>query len=402
MTPEDLGFDSDRLDRIGALGRSYVDRGKLPCAVVQVARKGQVVYHDQYGSADVEAGRPISDDSIFRIYSMTKPITSVGLMQLYEQGRVLLEHPIAKFLPEFADMSVWAGGSTQKPQTRPAGRDITVRDVLTHTSGLTYGFHHQHPVDAIYRRNKLGDFSRPDYDLATGIERLAGLPLLFEPGSAWNYGMSTDVCGRLIEVISGQALDHYLDEHVCAPLGMADTAFSVDTTDLARMTANYMPTADGMTMLDKAEGTSYRHRPDFLGGGGGLVSTLADYQRFCDMLLAGGTLDGTRVIGRKTLEYMTRNHLPGGSLLNDLGQSTFTESVMEGTGFGLGFSVVVDPAASGAVTSPGVYGWGGAASTAFWVDPVEELTVIFLTQLLPSNTYPIRRQLQAAVYQALR
>ncbi|MDH3708213.1 MAG: beta-lactamase family protein, partial [Acidimicrobiia bacterium] len=180
-----------------------------------------------------------------------------------------------------------------------------------------------------------------------------------------------------------------------------DTGFSVPADDLPRMTANYMPTPKGLALLDKSERTGYRHPARFLGGGGGLVSTLADYQRFCDMLLAGGALDGQRVIGRKTIEFMTRNHLPGGRLLNDMGQSTFTESVMEGTGFGLGFSVVVDPAASGAVTSPGVYSWGGAASTAFWIDPVEELTVVFLTQLLPSNTYPIRRQLQAAVYGAL-
>lgn len=404
MSPEDLGFDSQRLPRIGAIGRRYVDAGQLPCSAVQIAREGEVVYSDFYGMADLEAAKPASEDTIFRIYSMTKPITSIVLMALYEEGEFLLEDPIEKFLPDFADMTVWAGGSDQAPQARPALRSISVRDILTHTSGLTYGFLRQHPLDAIYRdQHNLGDFTKTDYSLAEGIRRLGSLPLLFEPGTSWNYSMSTDVCGAVIEAITGKTLDVVFAERVFGPLGMADTGFHVDDGHAGRFAACYArnPATNELLKIDDPTTSSYLAPPAFLSGGGGLVSTVGDYQRFCTMLLNGGELDGHRIIGRKTLDYMTLNHLPGGALLNDLGQSLFSEVSMDGMGFGLGFSVIADPAANGTVSSAGEFAWGGAASTAFWIDPVENLTAIFMTQLIPSSTYPLRRQLRAAVYQAL-
>lgn len=401
-SPADLGFITERLDRIGAVGRSYVDAGKMPCSVVQVARRGEVVYTDAYGMADVGKSTPVAEDSIFRFFSMTKPITSVVLMQLYEEGHFLLEDPVEKFLPALANMEVFSGGSDQAPVTRPAAAPMTVGQVLTHTSGLTYGFMRQHPVDAIYREKNLGDFTRPDYDLSGFIERLGTTPLLFEPGSSWNYSVSTDVCGALIEAITGSTLDQAFQERIFEPLKMVDTGFHVRDGQEHRFTSNYVPDGKGgMLEFDPATTSPYLKPTTFLSGGGGLVSTLADYQQFCTMVLNGGELNGNRIIGRKTLEYMGQNHLPGGKLLNELGQSLFSEVTMNGTGFGLGFSCVQDAAALGNVSSVGELSWGGAASTAFWVDPAEELTVIFLTQLLPSSTYPVRRQLRAAVYAAL-
>jgi CubicO group peptidase (beta-lactamase class C family) len=276
-----------------------------------------------------------------------------------------------------------------------------VHDVLTHLSGLTYGFHFQHPLDELYRRHGLGDFGKePDYDLAEGIERLASLPLLFDPGTRWNYSMSTDVCGRLIEVLSGQPLDQFLRERILGPLGMVDTAFAAPEEDLDRCSVLYVRGADGK--LQKMAGPKTMVRPPaFLSGGGGLVGTGRDYLRFAHMLLNGGELDGVRLLSPRTVAYMARNHLPGGRLLNEMGQSTFAEVAMEGTGFGLGFGTVEDAAAQLNLANEGEYSWGGAASTAFWVDPADELCVVFMTQLLPSSTYPIRRQLRAAVLQAV-
>ncbi len=380
--------------------RAYVDAGKLPGVQTLISRRGQLVHRDCYGLADVEAGRAVQPDTLYRIYSMTKPITSVGLMMLYEEGAFLLENPVHRFIPEFADMQVWDGGTADAPRTRPATRPVTVHDVLTHLSGLTYGFHFQHPLDELYRRNGLGDFSEPSYDLAEGIARMASLPLLFDPGTRWNYSMSTDVCGRLIEVMSGLPLDQYLRERVLGPLGMHDTAFHAPEADLGRCSPLYTRGTDGG--LHRMAGPEAMVQPSkFLSGGGGLVGTADDYLRFCHMLLGGGALDGVRLLGPRTVAYMARNHLPGGKLLNELGQSTFSEAAMEGTGFGLGFSTVEDAAALQNLASEGEFSWGGAASTAFWVDPAEEICVVFMTQLLPSSTYPMRRQLRAAVLQSV-
>lgn len=394
-------FDEARLDRIGAVGRRYVDEAKIPCSVVQVADASGPVYTDAYGWADVEDQAPITVDSIFRIYSMTKPITSIVLMQLFEEGALLLEDPVEKFLPEFANPTVMVGGNDVSPVTRPAARSITIRDLLSHCSGLTYGFLRQGPVDARYRAEGLGDINAPDYSLREGMKSLAKQPLLFDPGTAWNYSMSTDVCGAVIEAITGSTLAQAFAERVFDPLSMLNTGFSVPSTEAERFTSLYAPISGSMTRIDRAGSSAYLEPPAFLSGGGGLVSTLGDYQKFTSMLLAGGVGDGNRLIGRRTLEYMASNHLPGGRLLNELGQSVFAEVAMDGMGFGLGFSVVEDPAANGSLCSVGEFAWGGAASTAFWVDPVEEITAVFMTQLLPSSYYPLRRQLRAAVYQAL-
>ncbi len=394
-------FDEARLDRIGAVGRRYVDEAKIPCSVVQVADASGPVYTDAYGWADVEDQAPITVDSIFRIYSMTKPITSIVLMQLFEEGALLLEDPVEKFLPEFANPTVMVGGNDVSPVTRPAARSITIRDLLSHCSGLTYGFLRQGPVDARYRAEGLGDINAPDYSLREGMKSLAKQPLLFDPGTAWNYSMSTDVCGAVIEAITGSTLAQAFAERVFDPLSMLNTGFSVPSTEAERFTSLYAPISGSMTRIDRAGSSAYLEPPAFLSGGGGLVSTLGDYQKFASMLLAGGVGDGNRLIGRRTLEYMASNHLPGGRLLNELGQSVFAEVAMDGMGFGLGFSVVQDPAANGSLCSIGEFAWGGAASTAFWIDPVEEITAVFMTQLLPSSYYPLRRQLRAAVYQAL-
>jgi len=396
-------FDESRLERVGAVGRRYVDEGKMPCSVVQVADASGVRYTDSYGWADVESRTEISTDSIFRIYSMTKPITSIVLMQLYEENQFLLEDPVERYLPDLANPMVMTGGSDQRPVVRPAMRSMTIKDILTHTSGLTYGFLRQNPLDAMYREQGLGDFVTPSYSLAEGVRRMGELPLLFDPGTSWNYSMSTDVCGAVIEAITGQTLAQAFAERVFEPLGMYDTGFSVPANAVDRFTSLYTRLAkpDELTRIDTYDTSAYLTPPAFLSGGGGLVSTIGDYQKFCNMLLMNGSGPDGRIIGRRTLEYMATNHLPGGKLLNELGQSLFAEVAMDGMGFGLGFSVVEDPALNGNTCSPGEFAWGGAASTAFWIDPVEELTTIFMTQLLPSSTYPVRRQLRAAVYQAL-
>ena len=397
------GFDSQRLASVSALVDRYVVEGKLAGAQVQVAHRGEVALRHTVGRADVASDRPLADDAIYRIYSMTKPITSIALMQLYEQGQVLLEDPVSAYIPEFAEMQVFTGGTPTAPKVRPAQTAMTVKDVLTHASGLTYGFFFQNNLDAMYREDGLGDFQLPDYTLEEGMRRLATKPLAFDPGTAWNYSMSTDVCGRLVEVISGMGLDEYFAEHITGPLGMVDTAFHVPADKKHRFTSNYALTPDEpLLIVDSFDASPYLSPPVFLSGGGGLVGTVDDYQRFVDMLLNGGELDGRRIIGRKTLEYMTINHLPEGKTLNELGQSLFSEAVMEGMGFGLGFSTLVDPARNGAVSSGGEFAWGGAASTAFWVDPAEEITCVFMTQLMPSSSYPLRRELKATVYQALR
>ncbi|MGQ0831930.1 MAG: serine hydrolase domain-containing protein [Microthrixaceae bacterium] len=400
IPPSEVGMSSERLAHVDATMHAYVDKGKLPGVQTLISRRGQLVHHDCYGFADVEAENPVTPETIYRIYSMTKPITSVGLMMLYEQGTFLLENPISRWLPEFADPQVWDGGTAEAPKVRPAAREITVHDVLTHMSGLTYGFHFRHPLDELYRNNALGDLSLPSYDLAEGIERLASLPLLFDPGTRWNYSMSTDVCGRLIEVMSGEPLNEFFEANVLGPLGMRDTGFAAPEPDLARCAALYTKRVKGG--LHRMAGPESMVRPPkYLDGGGGLVGTGPDYLRFCHMLLNGGELDGVRLLSPRTIAYMARNHLPNGQLINDIGESRFSEAAMAGTGFGLGFAVIEDAAALQNLASEGEFSWGGAASTAFWVDPVEEICVVFMTQLLPSDTYPMRRQLRATVLQSV-
>ncbi|HCO91648.1 MAG TPA: serine hydrolase [Alphaproteobacteria bacterium] len=395
------GMSAERLARIPAHFQRYVDEGKLAGLVTLVHRHGETAQLSAIGKMDVEAGTPMREDAIFRIYSMTKPITSVAIMMLYEEGHFQLDDPISAFLPAFANMEVFVGGTMRAPETVPAERDITFRDLLTHTSGLTYSFMGSSPVDAMYRRERLEGATSP-YSTQQTIEKLAALPLQFQPGARWNYSMATDVLGHLVEVISGQTLDRFFAEHILDPLGMHDTAFQVPRDKIARLTANYSRRKDGSLMLADPPGESrYLDTPVFLSGGGGLASTAADYLRFCRMLLNKGELEGERLLGRKTVDYMTLNHLPSGGDLTSMGQAVFSETSYDGIGFGLGFSVMLDPARAQVIGTAGEYAWGGAASTMFWIDPAEDMVGILLTQLMPSSAYPLRREMKTLAYQAI-
>jgi CubicO group peptidase (beta-lactamase class C family) len=399
--PEEVGFDPQRLQRVDTHFRRYVDDGRLAGWTVAVARRGRVSMLAHYGLADIEAQRPVADDTIWRIYSMTKPVTSVAVLMLYERGLLELTDPVARYIPAFADMRVYRGGSAAKPGTVPASEPMRVWHLLTHTAGLTYGFHHAHAVDEIYRAKGF-EFGTPrGMDLAAACDAWAAMPLLFEPGAEWNYSVATDVLGRIVEVVSGERLDTFLTEHVFAPLGMDDTGFWVAPDELDRLAGLYMPNPAGGLLRNTSMGDAATREPSFLSGGGGLVSTAADYHRFAQMLARGGELDGSRLLGPHTVAYMTRNHLPGGADLETFGRPIFAESANRGVGFGLGVSVVVDAAAGKMLTHEGEFAWGGLASTAFYVDPAAEVTAMFFTQLLPSSTYPIRSQLRALVNQAL-
>lgn len=398
--PEEVGFDADRLARIDRHFQRYVDDGRLPGWLLLVSRYGQIAHVAKAGRRDMEADLPVEHDTLFRIYSMSKPVTSVAAMMLYEEGAFELKDPVHRFIPSFENMRVYTQGSALKPATVPATEPVRIWHLLTHTAGLTYGFHHAHPVDAMYRAAGY-EWGWPNgIDLAGACDEWAAMPLLFQPGAEWNYGVSTDVLGRVVEAASGQSLDAFFQERIFGPLGMSDTAFFARETD--RLAALYTPnpkTREAMRI--DVLGNAALSEPSLLSGGGGLVSSAHDYHRFAQMLLNGGELDGVRLLGTRTLEYMTRNHLPGGVDLEAFGRPIFAETTFQGMGFGLGFSVLLDAAANKVLSSEGEFAWGGAASTAFWVDPVEEVTAIFMTQLLPSSSHPIRPQFKQLVYQAL-
>ena len=421
-SPENVGLSSDRLSFIADHFNQYVDDGKIPGYLVLIARRGKAAYLHRYGLRDVEAALPIEEDTIFRIYSMTKPIASVAVMMLYERGLLQLDDPASEYIPAFKQLEVFESGDAESYRTVPAEREMTIRDLLTHTAGFTYGHMHQHPLDAIYRdRDIVGE----DKSLGDMIGHLSELPLLFSPGTRWNYSVATDVLGYLIEVISGQALDRFFAEEILEPLGMTDTGFSISPDQVERFAANYERDGGSFRLIDKPDESTYLKQPKLFSGGGGLVSTVGDYLRFCQMLLNKGALDDVHILGRKTVELMTSNHLPGNCDLTSMGFIFSSESRREavgmglgarynlrrgglrtktrhdGVGFGLGGHVLLDPAAAQILGSAGEFGWGGAASTVFWVDPLEEMTVIFLTQLMPSSSYPIRRQLRILANQAI-
>jgi CubicO group peptidase (beta-lactamase class C family) len=399
--PGEVGMDAGRLERIDTHFRRYVDDGRLAGWTIAVSRRGRVAHLTHYGLADLEEQRPVADDTIWRIYSMTKPITSVAALMLYEQGALELTDPVSRYIPAFADVRVYQGGSAANPGTVPATEPVRIWHLLTHTAGLTYGWHHAHAVDEIYRAKGF-EFGAPrGLDLAGACEVWAQAPLLFQPGTEWNYSVATDVLGRVVEVASGQSLDAFFAEHVLGPLGMNDTGFSVPEDDLERLAALYGPNPAGGLLRNRSMGDAATRAPAFLSGGGGLVSTASDYHRFTQMLARGGELDGARLLGPRTVAYMTRNHLPGGADLEQFGRPLFSESPYRGVGFGLGFSVVIDAAANKTLTHDGEFAWGGLASTAFWIDPVAEITALFFTQLIPSSTYPVRAQLRTLVNQAL-
>lgn len=402
VSPAEVGFDGDRLARLGRHFRPYVDDGRLPGWLIAVARRGRVAHVESYGWRDREKQLPVTDDTVWRLASMTKPVTSVAAMMLYEEGAFELKDPIARWLPEFAEMRVYTGGSALRPETAPARQPIRVWHLLSHMSGLTYGFHHAHPVDALYRAAGFEWGTPAGADLADCCRLWASLPLVFEPGAEWNYGVSTDVLGRLVEVISGQALDQFLSERVLRPLAMVDTGFVVPPERAERLAGAYVANPAGPSApAVLIDGSNILSAPSALSGGGGLAGTAGDYLRFAEMLRRGGELDGVRLLSNRTVAYMTANHLPGGADLEQVGRPLFAETTFDGVGFGLGVSVVVDPAAGKVLDSAGEFGWGGAFSTFFCVAPAEEMTVLFFTQLLPSSTHPIRSQLRQLVYQAL-
>jgi len=406
VEPAEVGLDDGRLARLDKHFARYVDDGRLPGWLLTVARHGRLAYVASCGQRDMEAGLPVETDTIWRLYSMTKPVTSVAAMMLYEEGAFELTDPVSKFIPSFAGLRVYTGGSDIRPVTVPATEPVRISHLLAHTSGLTYGFHRTHPVDALYRGHGFEWGTPRGADLAACCEIWAGLPLLFQPGAEWNYSVATDVLGRVVEVASGSGLDEFFASRIFGPLGMTETGFCVDDPARSRLAALYTVGPDRKAARLDALGAVSRQRPVFLGGGGGLVGTAADYGRFAAMLLASpgspaGHLDGVTLLSPRTVAYMTRNHLPAGADLETFGRPLFAEAPLRGVGFGLGFAVVVDGAAGLSLSSEGEFSWGGAASTAFFVDPATGLSASFFTQLLPSSAHRIRPQLRQLVYQAL-
>jgi CubicO group peptidase (beta-lactamase class C family) len=406
-----LGFSAERLARLDRfIDEKYVKTGRIPCAQFVLARHGEAVHEAVLGNRDVERGTKLTDDTVFRIYSMTKPVTSVALMSLVEEGLIALDDPVAKHIPAWKDLRVYAAGLGPYATT-PCARPMQVVDLLRHTSGLTYGFQSRTNVDAAYRKLKLGE-AHGDLELEGFVAKLADLPLEFSPGEAWNYSVSTDVCGYLVQKVAGKPLGQVLEERIFGPLKMVDTGFFVRDDQKSRFAACYSASPTGamdlqakptgkLTLNDDPATSPFLAPPRLESGGGGLVSTAADYLRFADMLMNEGELDGARILAPKTVRLMATNHLPGDQDLTQMSRSLFSESTYAGIGFGLGFAVVFDPPKTLIPCSHGEFYWGGAASTAFWVDPVEKVTAVFMTQLMPSTTWPIRRELRTLVYSAL-
>ncbi|MBE8220139.1 MAG: beta-lactamase family protein [Alphaproteobacteria bacterium] len=402
--PEKLGFDAKRLNHLTPFFQQYIDQKKIANFGILIARGGKIAYHKYRGTSAFNAGFKPNHKSLYRIFSMTKPITSIALMQLYEQGKLMLLDDITKFFPAFKNVKVFDGGTTTKYKTRDPDRMINVHDLMTHQSGLTYDFMMEHKVDALYRKAKIDGARSERYDLAGFVDALAEMPLIASPGDKWNYSVSTDVIGRIIEIVSGQPLDEYLEQHIFKPLGMKDTSFVVPDSKIKRLMHNYSrdPATRKIKLVDSPERTRLRAPCKFLSGGGGLVSTMEDYFRFTEMLRNGGKLGGKRIIGRTTLAHMLTNQLPNNATIPERAEGAFAEVTSEGTGYGLGFSVVINPGLVPMAGSLGNYSWGGIATTSFWNDPVEDMNVIFMTQLMPSRSYPIRTQLQQLVYAALK
>ena len=398
-TPESVGFSNERLGRILPWMQGYIDEGKLPGAITMISRHGEIVFLECLGKSDLESDLEIQPDTIFRIYSMTKPIVSVGFMTLCESGLLKLDDPLSDFLPMFRDMEVYRSGQDDLVRTESARSAISIRHLLTHTSGFCYGVFDDTPLASLYKSRQV-EFYPDDGPLEAVVTRLSELPLLFHPGSRWNYGVSTDVLGHVIEVVSGQPLDVFLTKQVFEPLGMSDTVFRLSGHNLGRFSALYEATTENpMRLADPRKDSVYSDEVTTLSGGAGLLSTVSDYFQFTDMIRRGGQGPEGPLLQPKTIADMTRNPLPGD--LASMGQGTFNEISNDGIGFGLGFSVVIDPKLVGYACAAGEVAWGGLASTAFWIDPTNDLTVSFFTQLAPSDLYPIRWDLRNLVYQAL-
>ncbi len=400
--PSDVGLDQGRLDRMTEHFKTYVDDGRLPGWIMAVSRNGKVPYVAAHGHRDMESSAPVEADTVFRIFSMTKPITTVAAMMLYEEGKLDLTDPVAKYIPAFGDTRVYLRGPATNAATAPQEAPMTVHSLMTHTSGLTYGFSYANGIDHLYRQAGFEWGIPAGLDLEACCNIWAKIPLLFQPGTEWNYSVSTDVLGRVVEVASGMRLDDFIRTRITEPLRMHESSFWATDEQADRFASLYVPTP-GTKKAMRMDGLGHRgtQPPLFLGGGGGMVATTGDYLRFTQFLLNRGELDGVRLLGPRTVDFMTMNHLPGGADLAQVGRPLFAESSFEGTGFGLGFAVVLDPAKTKGLSSKGEYNWGGAASTAFWVDPVEQITAVFMTQLLPSSTHPIRAEMRRFVNAAI-
>ena len=417
ISPIEAGLSESRLDRVSDWLSDQTKKDRLAGCSVLVGRKGGVAYFGSTGMADKELGKPFQRDTIVRIFSMTKPVTTVAAMMLYERGAFQLDDRVSQYLPEFAETPVWKGDGIE--HTEAQSTPMLVRHLMTHTSGLTYGFMQSNAVDESYRKERI-EFQGDHETLEEAVKRLARIPLMCQPGSQWNYSVSTDVLGRLVEVWSGLTLEEFMEKEIFDLLQMADTGFSVSEQNIERFSALYSPLhgSGGMSSIGAASDenslarsglkleesyveSGYLKPAGMFSGGGGLVSSIDDYSAFCQMLMNGGELNGQRLLGRKTVEHMRLNHLPDNRDMAAMGQPVWSETSYDGIGFGLGFAVVLDPAKASIVASVGEHHWGGAASTFFWLDPLEDLFVVFFTQLIPSSTYPIRRELRTRIYQTL-
>lgn len=398
------GFDPRRLQRIDdVIARNYVDTGAIPGALTMVWRRGELVWRGVSGVLDLARGLPLREDSIFRLYSMTKPVTAVALLMLMEEGLVGLDDPLSRFIPGFADLGVYAGGALGSFQTTPAPRAVKVVDVLRHTAGFTYGFLNRTEVDAAYRAQRVGE-ANTEGGLAAMIDQLEKLPLEFAPGQMWNYSVSTDVVGYLVEKLSGQKLSDFFRTRIFTPLAMHDTDFIVPAAKRDRLSTCYYVKDGKLLVFDDGQHSTYAQPPLLESGGGGLAGTAKDYLRFCRMLLNGGELDGARLLSPKTVALMTMNHLPGGRTMTEMMPLTtaFNESGYAGVGYGLGVGVTENVVATGLPGTKGEYSWGGAAGTYFFNDPKEELAVVFMTQVLfAPDRIKLRRDLRALVYGAM-
>ncbi|MEU5279169.1 serine hydrolase domain-containing protein [Streptomyces asoensis] len=400
VDPGEAGLDAKALDRLDQHVAHLVDEGRLPGFLVAVSRGGRVAHLTTHGHRDIAAGLPVEADTLYRIYSMTKPVTSVAALILMEEGALGLDDPVADHLPEFAEQRVYMGGPGDGPATRPARQPLLVRHLMTHTAGLTFAFYHCHPVDALYREAGLESAVLPGSDLAGTVAAYARLPLQFEPGTQWNYSVATNVLGRIIEVVSGRPLDEFVTDRILRPLGMRDAGFQVTGEQAGRLAELYGDTDAGG--IEPIPGLPLHGRPRFLSGSGGMVATAYDVHRFSELLRRRGELDGVRLLAPATVDLMTRNHLPGGVDLRAFGsRPAHDEPGNDGVGFGLGVSVVIDPSRTQAPTGLGTYGWSGVATTTFWVDPGRDLSVQFLTQLRPRRSLKLYPELKRLVHEAV-
>ncbi|WP_327433435.1 serine hydrolase domain-containing protein [Streptomyces sp. NBC_01236] len=399
VEPREAGLDPKALARLDQHFAHLVDDGRLPGYLVSVSRHGRVAHLTTYGCRDRAARLPVETDTLWRLYSMTKPVTSVAALMLLEEGRFQLDDPVADFLPAFAEPRVYVSGSGPGTKTRPAGQPLLLRHLLTHTAGLTFGFYYSHPVDALYRDAGLESSVPPGANLAETIDVYAGLPLQFEPGTQWNYSVATNVLGRVLEVVSGQDLDEFLAERIFGPLGMTDAGFCVTDEQAGRLAELYGEDDGGR--ITPIAGLPLHGRPRFLSGSGGMVGSAHDYHRFMEMLRRRGELDGTRLLTPETVDLMVSNHLPGGADRRTFGSPVHQEPGNAGLGFGLGVSVVVDPEITRSPSSRGAFGWSGVASTTFWVDPRRDMTVQFFTQVRPTASHSLIPELKRLVHEAV-